>query len=75
MYAVEFEAPIKNGAIYIPLEYADLLQAKKAKFVAMFDKVSIDNASVKSNEIDKIFDKFKVDFSSFKFNRDDANER
>jgi hypothetical protein len=39
MYAVEFEAAIKNGAIYIPLEYVDLLQAKKAKFVAMFDKV------------------------------------
>lgn len=75
MYAVELEATIRNGAVYIPLEYLDLLQAKKAKFIVMFDKEPISDIGHKSSEIDTIFDKFQVDFSSFKFDRDEANER
>ena len=33
MYAVEFEAPIENGVVYIPEHYLELQKSKKARFI------------------------------------------
>ena len=43
MYAVEFQAPIENGIVHIPMEYKDLLSNTKATFVAMYDSVNKQN--------------------------------
>ena len=37
MQAVEFEAPIENGVVYIPKEYNDLQNKKNAKFIIMYE--------------------------------------
>jgi len=51
MYAVEFEAPIKNGIVHIPQQYQELQQTPKARFVVMYDN-SVNN-DIK-NEDDKV---------------------
>ena len=38
MYAVEFEASIKNGIVHIPDEYQELQKVSKAKFVVIYEK-------------------------------------
>lgn len=38
MYAVEFEAQIKNGVVNIPKEYSDIYQ-RQAKFLVLIDDV------------------------------------
>lgn len=37
MYAVEFQAPIKNGVVHIPKEYQYLENNQNVKFVMMYD--------------------------------------
>jgi len=43
MYAVEFQAPIKDGIVYIPKKYQDLQQNKKATIIVMYEKINNEN--------------------------------
>jgi hypothetical protein len=37
MYAVEFQATIKNGIVRIPKEYKDLQEKREVRFFIMYD--------------------------------------
>ena len=56
MYAVEFQADIKNGVVRIPREYKNVLSDTKATFVVMYeeDKKQISE----KREIEKRLDEF-----------------
>lgn len=56
MYAVEFQAPIENGIVYIPKEFTQLQQNPKATFIVMYndDKVTTTQNSV-CDELDELF--------------------
>jgi hypothetical protein len=56
MYAVEFEAPIKDGVVYIPKEYQELQQASKAKFVVMMEE---NKEHIKSDDIQFELEEFR----------------
>jgi hypothetical protein len=56
MYAVEFEAPIKDGVVHIPKEYQELQQASKAKFVVMMEEKKED---IKSDDIQFELEEFR----------------
>ncbi len=80
MYAVEFDATIKNGIVYIPEKYQELRNQKTARFIIMYKppktyNISRDDANERMDSVDQIFDKFQIDFSNYKFDRDDANVR
>ena len=47
MYAVEFQAPIKNGIVHIPEQHKDLLSNAKATFVAMYENT---NETIKTDK-------------------------
>jgi len=49
MYAVEFEAPIKNGIVHIPQKYQELQQTPKARFVVMYTN-SVNNTIKKEDD-------------------------
>ena len=59
MYAVEFQAPIKNGVVHIPKQYQQLQDTKKATFVVMYESENKVNAPIKQNnindELDELF--------------------
>ncbi len=38
MYAIEFEAPIKNGVIVIPEKFSNLKENSNAKVIVLIDK-------------------------------------
>ena len=56
MYAVEFQASIKDGIVHIPKEYQDIQNSMKATFVVMYD---FDNTNLEQNsindELDELF--------------------
>ncbi len=56
MYAVEFQASIKDGIVHIPKEYQDIQNSMKEIFVVMYD---FDNANLEQNsindELDELF--------------------
>jgi len=69
MYAVEFEAYLKNGVINVPEKIKSLGDIDSAKFIMMFEK-----------EEKKIINKEKmraisIDTRGYKFNREEAHER
>ena len=43
MYAVEFQAPIKNGVVHIPKQYQEIQDTRKATFVVMYESVNNTN--------------------------------
>jgi len=49
MYAVEFQAPIKNGIVHIPKQYQEIQDTKKATFVVMYHQNNI------NDELDELF--------------------
>jgi hypothetical protein len=80
MYAIEFDASIKDGIVHIPEKYQELQNKKSARFIIMYDypkthKMTRDEASGRMDSVDMIFDKFQIDFSNYKFDRNEANER
>jgi len=56
MYAVEFQAPIKNCIVHIPKQYQEIQDNKKATFVVMYnsDKVTTKQNSI-NDELDELF--------------------
>ncbi len=40
MYAVEFQAQIKDGVVHIPKKQKDLIQNKTAKFIVMYEEIA-----------------------------------
>ena len=73
MYAVEFEAPIKNGIVRIPKKYKDLQEKHKVKFFVIYDDMNVDKQinTVKSKKMNAI----SIDTIDYKFNREEAHER
>jgi len=70
MYAVEFEADLKNGVIKIPENIKNLGNIGGAKFIMMFEKEE------KKKPIHKEkMSAISLDTRGFKFNREDAHER
>lgn len=67
MYAIEFEAEIKDGVVRIPNEHKNLQHNSSAKFIVLVDS--------EQNKIKKRMSAVSIDTSKFKFNRDEANER
>jgi len=53
MYAVEFQAPIKNGIVHIPKKYQEIQDNKKATFIVMYND---DKVTTKQNSIDEELD-------------------
>ena len=47
MYAVEFQAPIKDGIVHIPKQYQDIQNTKEATFIVMYENTS------KTTQVDK----------------------
>ena len=56
MYAIEFQAPIKDGIVHIPKQYQEIQNNTKANFVVMYNS---NKAIVKENsindELDELF--------------------
>lgn len=79
MQAVEFDADIKNGIVYIPKEYDELRQKKSARFVVMYDdslKVKYSREDMqRMDSVDVIFDKYSIDMSKIRFDREEIHER
>ena len=80
MYAVEFDATIKNGIVYIPEKSQELRNQKTARCIIMYNSpksynMNRDEANERMDSVDIIFDKFQIDFSNYKFDRNDANAR
>ena len=69
MYAVEFEAPIQNGVVYIPKEYKDLQEKSKARFLVIYDDAE-KKANIKKN---KKMNAISIDTIGFRFNREEAH--
>jgi hypothetical protein len=74
MYAVEFEANIRNGVVEIPQDVKDLGDIRKAKFIMMFDKETKKRAVRKEEKKEKM-SAISIDTIGFKFNREEAHER
>ena len=53
MYAVEFEAPIENGVVYIPEQYLELQKSKKARFIVMYDENNTKNDNEAKNQLEE----------------------
>jgi hypothetical protein len=53
MYAVEFQAQIKNGIVHIPKQYQELQDTKKVTFVVMYNS---DHVTTKQNSINEELD-------------------
>lgn len=58
MYAVEFEAPIKNGIVHIPQEYKELQQTSKARFVVMYHD-SVNNNIKQDDDVKSQLEEFR----------------
>ncbi len=56
MYAVKFQAPIKNGIVHIPKQYQEIQNNKKATFVVMYENVN--NYNTINNKTQKQLDEF-----------------
>ena len=56
MYAVEFQASIKDGIVHIPKEYQDIQNSMKATFVVMYE--NINNSFSKDKEVQAELDEF-----------------
>jgi len=56
MYAIEFEAPIKNGIVHIPQQYQELQQNPKVKFIAIYE--NLNNSNIIDNKTKKQLDEF-----------------
>jgi len=55
MYAIEFQAPIKNGIVHIPKQYQEIHDTHKATFVVMYESV---NSNIKKNIIKSQLNEF-----------------
>ena len=80
MHAVEFDADIKNGIVYIPKEYEELRRKKSARFVVMYDDVSLKvkysrEDMQRMDSVDMIFDKYSIDMSKIRFDREETHDR
>jgi hypothetical protein len=80
MYAVEFDATIKNGILSIPEKYPELRNQKTARCIIMYNhstsyNTRSDEANERMDSVDLIFDKFQIYFSNYKFDRNNANAR
>ena len=73
MYAVEFEATIKNGIVHIPKEYKDLQEKRKVRFLIMYDRD--DEYKTNTRQGKKEMSAISIDTRGFKFDRDEAHER
>ncbi len=56
MYAVEFQAEIKNGVVCIPEKYKDLIQNKTAKFIVMYEDI----VTTKEKDLYKVWDEAEL---------------
>lgn len=54
MYAVEFQAFIKNGVVHIPKRYENLQQNRRATFIVMYEDVDVEENSI-DDELDELF--------------------
>ena len=67
MYAVEFNAPIHNGVVQIPLEYKELYEQQMAKFFVMIDGQQANNTitpkSDNGQELDVLLSKISSSLS------------
>ena len=72
MYAVEFEAPIKDGVVRIPKEYKDLQDKRRVKLFIVYDDKDIEQVNTTK---EKKMSAISIDTKGFKFNRDEAHER
>jgi hypothetical protein len=73
MYAVEFQATIKNGIVRIPKEYKDLQEKREVRFFIMYD--SNDKYRTNTEKRKKKMSAISIDTIGFKFDRDEAHER
>lgn len=56
MYAVEFQAPIENGIVYIPKQYQEIQDTRKATFIVMYEE-SVSN-SIKKDIVQSQLEEF-----------------
>jgi len=56
MYAVEFQAPIEDGIVHIPKQYAQIQHNPKATFIVMYDYETVStNSKTANDELDELF--------------------
>jgi len=70
MYAVEFEAYLKNGVINVPEKIKSLGDIDSAKFIMMFEEEKKKRPMNKEK-----MSAISIDTKGFKFNREEAHER
>jgi len=75
MYAVEFQAQIKDGVVHIPKKYKDLIQNKTAKFIVIYeDIVTIEEKDLyKSWDESELLQVGKIGLNSKSFVDDDED--
>ena len=57
MYAVEFQAPIKNGIVHIPQQYQEIHNTTQATFVVMYN--SVNNTVKQDSEVQSQLKEFR----------------